>query len=351
MIRSYCFDTNSDWDEGVHLLLFAVRESVQESLDFSPFEVVFGHTVGGPLKLFKEKLLSHDVVSLNLLQYVSDFRNKLSNECEMPKSSIKSAQNSMQNRYDQNYVSRTFKPVDKVLPVPRRPLQAGYFGPYIVKKMSDLNYVLQTPDRRKQKQLCHINMLKPYYSRKGDNVKPVQTIVTDPAENDCNFDENVDVHSVTAKLNNSEILRNIDYKLAHPTQSQQQDLKELLSEYEQLFSDVPSRTDTIIYDVDIGDAQPIKQHPYRLNPQKEEYLKNEVQYILDNDFIEPSQSNWSSQCLLVPKPDQIYRMCTDFRKLNSVTKTDTFPIPWIDDYIDTVGKAKYVTKTDLLKGF
>ena len=71
MIRSYCFDTNRDWDEGVHLLLFAVRESVQESLGFSPFELVFGHSVRGPLKLFKEKLLSHDDVSLNLLQYVS----------------------------------------------------------------------------------------------------------------------------------------------------------------------------------------------------------------------------------------------------------------------------------------
>ena len=44
-------------------------------------------------------------------------------------------------------------------------------------------------------------------------------------------------------------------------------------------------------------------------------------------------------------------MCTDFRKLNSVTKTDTFPIPQIDDCIDKVGKAKYVTKIDLLKGF
>ena len=72
MIRSYCFDTNRDWDEGVHLLLFAVRESVQESLGFSPFELVFGHSVRGPLKLFKEKVLSHDDVSLNLLQYVSD---------------------------------------------------------------------------------------------------------------------------------------------------------------------------------------------------------------------------------------------------------------------------------------
>ena len=45
MIRSYCFDTEKDWDEGIHLLLFAVRESVQESLGFSPFELVFGHTV------------------------------------------------------------------------------------------------------------------------------------------------------------------------------------------------------------------------------------------------------------------------------------------------------------------
>ena len=93
MSRSYCFDTNRGWDEGVHLLLFADRESVQESLSFSPFELVFGHSVRGPLKLFKEKLLSHDDVSLSLLQYVSDFRTKLSNACEMTKANLKIAQN------------------------------------------------------------------------------------------------------------------------------------------------------------------------------------------------------------------------------------------------------------------
>ena len=74
MIRSYCFDTEKDWDEGIHLLLFAARESVQESLGFGPFELVFGHTVRGPLKLLKEKFLSDDDSSLNLLQYVSDFK-------------------------------------------------------------------------------------------------------------------------------------------------------------------------------------------------------------------------------------------------------------------------------------
>ena len=66
MIKSYCFDTEKDWDEGFHLLLFAGRESVQESLGFSPFELVFGHSVRGPLKLLKEKFLSNNQTHLNL---------------------------------------------------------------------------------------------------------------------------------------------------------------------------------------------------------------------------------------------------------------------------------------------
>ena len=56
MIKIYCFDPGKDWDEGIHLLLFAIRESVQESLGFSSFELVFGHNVRGPLKLLKEKI-------------------------------------------------------------------------------------------------------------------------------------------------------------------------------------------------------------------------------------------------------------------------------------------------------
>ena len=54
MIRTYCYDTNKDWDDGIHLLLFAARESVQESLGFSPFQLVFGHTVRGPLKFSRK---------------------------------------------------------------------------------------------------------------------------------------------------------------------------------------------------------------------------------------------------------------------------------------------------------
>ena len=54
MIRAYCFEYQAEWDQGIHMFLFAVREAVQKSLGFSPFELVFGRTVIGPLKLLKE---------------------------------------------------------------------------------------------------------------------------------------------------------------------------------------------------------------------------------------------------------------------------------------------------------
>ena len=184
MIRSYCFDTEKDWDEGIHLLLFAVRESVQESLGFSPFELVFGHTVRGPLKLLKEKFLSDDDRSLNLLQYVSDFKIRLSKACEAAWSNLKSAQSKMKLRYDENAQDRNFEPGDKVLallPIPGKPLQARYYGPYTVdKKLSGVNYIVNSPGGRKQKQLCHINMLKKYIDRDISVISSVNLVNTVP---------------------------------------------------------------------------------------------------------------------------------------------------------------------------
>ena len=360
MIRSYCFDTEKDWDEGIHLLLFAVRESVQESLGFSPFELVFGHSVRGPLKLLKEKFLSNDETPLNLLQYVSDFRNRLSRACEVARSNLKTSQGKMKARYDNHVIDRKFKPGDKVLallPIPGRPLQARYFGPYTIdKKTSDLNYIINTPGRRKNKQMCHVNMLKQYFDRDSSISKPITVVNTVPQESNV-FEPEVNSDFIDksdpgpSKLENSDILRTLNNKLSHLEPSQQEELKQLIHEYRHLFPDIPTRTDKIYHDVIVEDSKPIKQHPYRMNPLKQKYLQDEVKYLLENDFIEPSQSNYSSPCILVPKSNGTYRMCTDYRKVNSVTKTDSFPIPRIDDCIDKVGNSKYVTKFDLLKGF
>ena len=116
------------------------------------------------------------------------------------------------------------------------------------------------------------------------------------------------------KLQNSDILKDLDKKLSHLDQTQRDELKMLVLEHEHLFPDIPTRTDQIYNDVNIVGSKPIKQHPYRINPMKLQYLREEIQYLLDNDFIEPSQSDWSSLCILVPKPDGTFCMFTDYRK-------------------------------------
>lgn len=67
MLRTYCLETGKEWDEGIPFLLFAIRETVQESLGFSPAELVFGHTVLRPLKVLREQLTGDSSPSQNVL--------------------------------------------------------------------------------------------------------------------------------------------------------------------------------------------------------------------------------------------------------------------------------------------
>ena len=71
----------------------------------------------------------------------------------------------------------------------------------------------------------------------------------------------------------------------------------LILEYEHLFPNIPTRTNQIYHDADIDGSEAMKQHPYRMNLMKLQYLRKEIQYLLHNDFIKPSQSNWSSLCI------------------------------------------------------
>ena len=375
MIRTFCLEYDKDWDEGVHLLLFAAREAVQESLGFSPFELVFGHTVRGPLKLLKEKWLCEEP-DINLLDYVACFKEKLTRATEIARQNLKQSQSKMKQWYDKDAKNRIFNPGDKVLvffPIPGHPLQARYDGPYeIEKKVSDTDYIVKTPGRRKQRQLCHVNMLKEYVERgETSTPKPVSTLSTAQSSVDENVNENVNVNVnenlnvntnvnvndnvnddvCNMKLKNSDVLNDLDDKLKHLSYEQRNELKDLMFKYKNLFPDVPTKTNLVYHDVDVNGATPVKQHPYRVNPIKLEIMRKEIKYMLENDIIEPSDSEWSSPSLLVPKPDNAYRFCTDFRTVNSFTKTDSFPIPRCDDCIDKIGKAKFVTKIDLLKGY
>ena len=338
MIRAYCTENSDDWDQGIHLLLFAAREAIQESLGFSPFELVFGRTVRGPLKLLKELWLAEDT-SDNLLDQVADLQYRLIRVNELAKTNLVKSQNKMKTWYDKKARKRSFRVGDKVLallPIPQQPLQARYCGPYLItRKVSDVDYVIATPDRRKAQRLCHINMLKEYQER--GPTTPAEVTKQPPITSNCLIqviglnmlerERDEDMIDSAMVLKNSDVLNNLKDKLHHLSASKQEEMTQLMLQFVELFLDVPGMTECVFHDVDVGDATPIKQHPYRLNPNELKYLRKEVEYMLKHGIIEHSQSEWSSPCILIPKKDGTYRFCTDFRKVNLVTKTDSYRFP------------------------
>jgi len=73
--------------------------------------------------------------------------------------------------------------------------------------------------------------------------------------------------------------------------------------------------------------------------------------MLQNDVIQPSSSPWASPVVLVQKHDVSQRFCIDYRKLNRVTKKDAYPIPQIDDTLDTLSGSCWFSTLDLVSGY
>ena len=224
----------------------------------------------------------------------------------------------------------------------------------IKEKLSNLNYLIVTPDRRKDTQLVHINLIKPYVRReKEGEYQNASKVVCQVIAQGTSEEETIDFPNPKKNPPNSEILDNLDNYLNYLQDNQKKDLSNLLLAFPQVTSDTLGRCSLILHDVELVSPQtsPIRQAAYRLNPQKKEVMKAEVQFLLDNNLAEPSKSPWASPCLLTPKPDGTSRFCTDYRKVNNVTVPDSYPLPLIDDLIDAVGQSKFITTIDLMKGY
>lgn len=110
-------------------------------------------------------------------------------------------------------------------------------------------------------------------------------------------------------------------------------------------------TDKISLEIDTGDTKPFKQKQYPLSPYLLKLLNAELDSMLKLKVVEPSRSPWCSPVLLVRKKSGEYRFCFDGRKLNSVTKHDSYPLPRIDRILNMLRDAKFISSIDLRKAF
>ncbi|GFW99446.1 hypothetical protein TNCV_3007481 [Trichonephila clavipes] len=103
--------------------------------------------------------------------------------------------------------------------------------------------------------------------------------------------------------------------------------------------------------IDTGEHPPIKQHSRRLPFAKQEEVQELIKEMKDNYVIEPSSSPWSFPIVLVRNKDGSTRFCVDYRRLNNVTKKDSYLLPRIDDTLDTLAGNTLFSTLDLKSGY
>lgn len=130
-----------------------------------------------------------------------------------------------------------------------------------------------------------------------------------------------------------------------------QDLNSLITSFRDVFAKHGPPTDLVEHAIELTSATPIAQPPYRVNPRLRKEVDQQIKDLLENDIIEECESAWSAPMVIVPKKTGEIRLCVDYRRLNSVTVPDRYPLPLITDLINSIKPIGFISLLDLRSGY
>ena len=254
MLRKAAVKEGKDWDKLIPYLLFAYREVPQSSTGFSPFELLYGRTVRGPLDILRESWVADKKSDESVVSHVLAIREKMEKMTEIVKEKLTSSQRVQKQWYDRNSRDRTFDPGNQVLillPTSSNKLLAQWQGPYeIIKKMGKLDYMVKLHDRRKKFKVYHVNMLRKWHV-------PIATA--------CYSEELSEDHEDIPTWEEINPVGVGNVKLGEKlTDKQAEQIQKLLGEYSRVFQAKPGCTHLAEHHIRTKDAVPIKLPPYRL---------------------------------------------------------------------------------------
>ncbi|KAK7091989.1 hypothetical protein V1264_009601 [Littorina saxatilis] len=348
-LKKLCSEQPRQWHRYINALLFAYREVPQESTGFSPFELMYGRTVRGPMQILKE-LWTKDVDTpevKNSYQYVFELREKLEETLEIARENLRKSQDSGKHYYDRKAVNRKFTPGNKVLillPTDHNKLLMQWKGPYEVEAVVGINdYKVNVGKKSK---IYHANLLKLYVERPPEAVQ-VAASVEEPAELD-EFDgeELLELGDLHKKEGVDDVKLGPDL-----TEDQQKELHDFMGDFTHRFSDVPGSTSLVEHEVHLTSDVPVGSKPYPIPFQARESLKKDIDNMLKMGVIRESSSPYSSPVVVVKKKDGTNRVCIDFRKVNKITVFDPEPMPTAADLFRRLTGSKIFSKIDLSKGY
>ena len=324
------------WDRELKYLLFAYRSTPHVVTGFSPFTLMFGRDVRGPLEILQEAWLQGECEPAMVHEWLANVKAKMSTMAEVVSDREKVAKAKMKMFYDKTARVKSFEEGDMVLvwkPGIHSKLGASWEGPFqIESRVSPVTYRVQVPGKAHQSKVLHCNLLKKWSTA----VSKVHRVVTiSEEESECETPPGL-------------ILASDGFV---PSEAEQARLDKVLKKYGEVLCDRPGKTDAAELFNRTGSQAPVRSHPYRLPPMWKEEVKNQIDKLLEWGIIRPSTSPWSSSIVTAKKKDGGVRICVDYRAVNAVTEPDPYQMPLIDEILEMLATAKFISKIDLTKGF
>ncbi|KAL0147152.1 hypothetical protein M9458_057676, partial [Cirrhinus mrigala] len=264
----------------------------------------------GLLDIAREAWEQQPAPHRSVMEHVKQMRERIDRIMPLVREHLSKAQQAQQCHYNRAAQPREFQPGDRVMvlvPTSACKFLAGEGWP---------GYLPSAPARKKTKRTIISH-------------QPVKEVerdlsLTDPVVVDIN---------------------------PHLSAAQKSELQHLVDQFLDVFSSRPGQTNVIQHDIRTPPGVIVRQRPYRVPEARRQAIEEEVQEMVKLGVIEPSRSPWSSPIVMVPKPDGTLRFCNDFRRLNEVSRFDGYPMPRVDELLDRLGRARYITTLDLTKGY
>ncbi|KAG5847077.1 hypothetical protein ANANG_G00122120 [Anguilla anguilla] len=265
-----------------------------------------------------------------VIEHVEQMHQRMACIWPMVREHMQQAQLAQARVYNRGAQVREFKPGDKVMvlvPTHECKFLAKWHGPYeVTEKTGPVNYKVRQPGRRRTTQIYHVNLLKRWYEAEQPPAQALAAHLSPQVTPEVTMGQQLTTHQV-------------------------QDLRELLDRNRDVFSDLPGRTSITEHDIVTEPGKKVRLRPYRIPEAQREAIREEVRKMLQMGVIEESRSSWSSPIVIVPKPDGSRRFCNDFRKLNEISRFDAYPMPRVDELIERLGPARFLSTLDLTRGY
>ena len=377
MLRRMAAEQPKEWPRYISPLLFAYREAPQSSLKFSPFELLYGRTVRGPLQVLRE-LWEDDNPDPDVkatYTYVLDLTQRLRQTCELAQQELTRSQEVQKSYFDKKTKLRRLEPGTQcllLLPTSHNKLLHQWKGPYtIVDRVNDLQYVVQVDGIQKR---YHINMLKEYFRREvgagaivgglhsGKVLTPEMLGCLNLVRGQFQASEQV-ITSAAVVIQDEEgegpevvNLQGTD----GPTQvvlgeglsqSGKEELGALVTSHSGIFSDRPGAAKVEAHRIEVTSSIPVRVKPYSVPLRLQGQVRDEIRSMEAAGIIERSSSSYCSPMVVVAKKDGGVRLCGDYRRLNSITKVDAEPMSDCRSIFARLAGSRWFSKLDLTKGF